>query len=1012
MFALLYLFAATASAGELSTHDSSATSWAPWQTISFDQVNVDKGLPHATTTALAQDRDGLIWIGTVGGLVRYDGYRAQVFRQSVDATGSIPDNYVRALQAADDNSIIVGTTSGGLARFDPRTNRFTYYDKSPGHGTGSRIFALAPDRAGGFWVAGQEGLSHLLADLRTIERPAAPADAQLPADAPILSVLQDRQGNLWVGSSKGLYLQKSGSTGFRRYHADDSNAAIAFAKDIWAIYQDRAGNIWVGSGADGVAIIDGQGRATVPRLLDGDSSFIQHRTVRAILERPDGRVWIATDGVGVVIFDPQNATATSLHHDSARASSLGGNIVRALLMDRSDGLWVATESGASRYDTYPSMVYSLDATALFGNQATGENVRSIYTDRDGNVWLGFSRGRVAMIDLKHGVTHTLVLEGAQSDQDVRAISQLEDGRIVVGSRGLLAIDPATRQMKPYLVAGLDAKPILAVSPYRGGLLVGTYDGLYRLDKSGRLKVFRHDPGNPHSLADNQVRNIVHMDNGETWIATVNGISILHGDEQTFDNLRNVTGDHSSLPQNYTGSVVTVGSTIWVATYGGLAFTSATPGASGYRFTTMTAKGGQGSDNVASVLADRHGRLWSATTSGLEVFDPATRQTLTVGLRDGLGVRFYNQRTAALGPSGELLFGGLGGLTVVEPDRSATATRPTAPLAITAMAVNETPVPFARLPRPGHPLHTGDNTHSLLLRFALLDYTATANIHYSYRLQGFDDDWIAVDAGARPETKYTNLPGGHYELWLRAQIPGLQPRTVETHVPIVIGPRWHERTVTRLGALCLLLAAIYGLVRVRTRYLHRRTDELSRQVSERTAELQAANQRLEQLASTDDLTGLLNRRELMHQLDLEYAACAGGTQPLSVLMLDLDEFKQLNDHFGHLAGDVVLRDMAAVITECSRDTDHVGRYGGEEIMLVLPRTDDATALLIAERICGAVARATYAFGGNLLHSTISIGVATLRHGEQPQALVARADAALYRAKRAGRNTVMFEPAEPA
>src|SRR3546814_17133579 len=73
-----------------------------------------------------------------------------------------------------------------------------------------------------------------------------------------------------------------------------------------------------------------------------------------------------------------------------------------------------------------------------------------------------------------------------------------------------------------------------------------------------------------------------MGNGETWIATVNGISILHGNDQTFDNLRNVTGDHSSLPQNYTGSVVTVGSTIWVATYGGLAFTSATPGPSRYR----------------------------------------------------------------------------------------------------------------------------------------------------------------------------------------------------------------------------------------------------------------------------------------------------------------------------------------------------------------------------------------------------------------------------------------------
>ncbi len=1011
MFALLCcLFVLAMPADGTTAPAPSVTPWEHWQTINFDQVNVDKGLPHATTTALTQDNDGLMWIGTVGGLVRYDGYRTQVFRQSVDAGGGIPDNYVRALQAAADNSIIVGTTSGGLARFDPKTLRFAYYDKSSSHGTGSRIFALAPDAEGGFWVAGQEGLSHLRGDLRTIERLPAPADAQLPAGSPIFSVLQDRQGNVWVGSGTGLYLKKAGDAGFHRYLADDANAAAALARDIWAIYQDRAGHIWVGSGADGVAIIDGQGRATVPHVLDGDSRFIQHRTIRAILERPNGKVWIATDGVGVVIYDPQDGTATSLQHDTARATSLGGNIVRALLMDHSGGLWAATESGASRYDTYPSMVYSLDSTALFGRVATtGGNVRSIHTDRDGNVWLGFSRGRVAMIDLKQRKTHVLVLKGTQTDQDVRAISQLDDGRIVVGSRGLLTIDPATLQMKPYPVAGIGKLPILAVSPWRGGLLVGTYDGLYRLDRNGQLKVFRHDTSDPHSLADNQVRNIVHMDNGETWIATVNGISILHDDGAAFDNLRNVAGDHSSLPQNYTGSVVTVGSTIWVATYGGLAFTSAAPGPTGYRFTTLAARSGQGSDNVASVLADRQGRLWSATTSGLEVFDPTTGQTLTLGLRDGLGVRFYNQRTAALGPSGELMFGGLGGLTVVEPERNAALARPTAPLAITAMAVNETRVPFAALPRPGRALDTGNNTHSLLLRFALLDYTASANIHYSYRLKGFDDNWIAIDAGARPETKYTNLPGGKYELWLRAQIPGLHPRTVETHFPITIGPRWYERTPTRLGAGLLLLALIYSLVRVRTHYLHRRTTELSRQVDERTAELQSANQRLEQLASTDDLTGMLNRRELMRRLEIEHAVATRTSRPLSVLMLDLDEFKLLNDRYGHLAGDVVLRDMATIITGCSRDSDHIGRYGGEEIMLVLPHTDAATARLVAEKICAAVASAAYPFEGNLLHSTISIGVATLQPDEQPQDLVARADAALYRAKRAGRNTVMFESA---
>jgi diguanylate cyclase (GGDEF)-like protein len=125
------------------------------------------------------------------------------------------------------------------------------------------------------------------------------------------------------------------------------------------------------------------------------------------------------------------------------------------------------------------------------------------------------------------------------------------------------------------------------------------------------------------------------------------------------------------------------------------------------------------------------------------------------------------------------------------------------------------------------------------------------------------------------------------------------------------------------------------------------------------------------------------------------------------MLDLDAFKALNDRYGHLAGDDALRGVATIVRECCRSIDHVGRYGGEEIMVILVQADLDTAMPVAERIRTAIAATGIVHGDSTIRLTASIGVATLLPGERPQSFIGRADAALYRAKREGRNRVVAE-----
>jgi diguanylate cyclase (GGDEF)-like protein len=163
-----------------------------------------------------------------------------------------------------------------------------------------------------------------------------------------------------------------------------------------------------------------------------------------------------------------------------------------------------------------------------------------------------------------------------------------------------------------------------------------------------------------------------------------------------------------------------------------------------------------------------------------------------------------------------------------------------------------------------------------------------------------------------------------------------------------------------------------------------------------------NLHLERMSSTDPLTELPNRRVFGQCLEEEVARSRRYALPLSVLMLDVDNFKSYNDSFGHPAGDEVLKTIACLLTQSVREVDCVARLGGEEFGVVMPETDKARALALAERIRATIAGARW----SKRQVTVSIGVVALaRAANSATALVAEADAALYEAKRSGRNRVM-------
>ena len=970
--------------------------WSGWRNPRFQTLDGRAGLPHATTTAIVQSSDGLVWIGTRGGLARYDGQRVKVFRQAAGRRDGLPDNYVRSLLALANGGLLVGTNVGGLVRFDARSNRFVPVFGAAGVGMGARIMAITGDAAGGAYIASDRGVFHYDAASDRVAPFTGPGSAL--ADG-AFAVHRDRDGTLYAGGDTGLFVRRPGMDRFMAVATPDIG-------DVWAITRDAAGRLWVGTGSHGIFVRLRGGRFVQPAALSGASAAIGHRTIRAFAIGDDGVMWAGTDGLGVLRIATKGAFAVRrVWSNPGDPTSLSGDTVRNLMIDRTGRLWAATEVGASHTDPSREAIFTIGPAMLDPRHSLADrNVRGLLVDRRDRIWVGMSNGLIDRIDRAQGEVRHLRLDGNHAGQDVKAFAERADGTILAGGRGVVAIDPDTLAERTLPIAEIGDLPVISLLQIDHRLLIGTYRGLFvHDDRTGRVQRYRHVPDDDRSLANNEVINLVAAPGGGVWIATPGGISRFDPATGRFATYRNDPSDPGSLPQNYTGSIVPVGDTLWVGTYGGVARGRAT--AQGWRFHAITEARGLANDNVAAVQIDHSGRIWAAGASGISVIDPRHETVLTVSRRDGLTADSFSQRVTAITRGGDLLFGGTGGLLVLRPDQLSTA-HPGATPALTISEIEENGRVMSYDPRTATIRSDG---HGIRIAFSLSDYAAPEEIRYRYRLRGFDADWVEIPSASAATAIYTNLPGGSQVLELQARIPGVHPRVVTGTVDLIVAQAWHERWPVRVALALLVILAVIGIVQLRTVVLRRRTHALEELIAQRTQELRAANGRLELLASTDPLTGLANRRTMLAMLERAHAAAlrSGGTYV--VAMLDIDLFKRINDAHGHQVGDAVIEAVAARIAGAVRAVDSVARYGGEEIAILFADTSPQDALAIAERVRAAVGDTPVVANGVEIGVTVSGGVAGAGGDTFPAELLHRADLALYRAKRNGRNRVALHDA---
>lgn len=1010
--------------------------WSQLADITFQHLSQEQGLPNAIATAVAEDGQGFLWVGTLSGLARWDGYRFKVYKSDTQRAGALPDSYVQSLLGDASGRLWVGTSSAGLLRFDPASDRFVPVPVGGPQGLSHvSVRQIADDGAGGLWVVTDGGLDHLDPASGRVDHASAAGGWAAGAGTQVWALLRDRRGQLWIGSAAGL---------FRRPAAGALLQAVPLLPghgvQPQALAQDRAGRIWAGGLHDGVYVLadEGEAPAVVVReagVADGDD-LLANNQITSLLEVQPGEMWVATLGQGIVSVDFEHHDSRRIRHVPAWPVSLADNALRSLYRDRAGLVWAASNRGLSRYDPQQSAVLSrLGASPEVGDALDSRFISSeiswILPMPDGRLWLATHRSGIDILDATGARVAGLRPDPGRPEtalpQDiVLAMTRTADGGVFIATkRGLYRADGDGSRLRRVSWQGRDPTASTWALLADGDTLWvgGQFDGLWRLDlASGHgVRLPLQAPG----LTDQRVMVLARGEGGSLWVGTRNGLNRV--DPARGGVVQYVAAP--AQPHGLTAGFVTTLMTdaqgrLWVGSYGGGIDILPAPGHEAEPMLRLGPAQGLPDGSVNALIQDLQGQVWTSTDDGLAVIDPATLKLRSLRRAEGVVFPTYWTGAVARTERGELLFGGAGGMTVVRPEKLQTWSYRPAVL-VTDVQVGGRPVPAVA--GRAAALDVPADANSLTVEFASTDFSAPERNRYAYKLAGYDADWIPADATRRLAT-YTNLPPGKYQLMLRASNRDGAWAERELGLAVRVLPAWHQTWWARCLALLALALLMFAAVRGRTRLLRHRHQMLEHKVSERTAELQALHRVLEEKSAqlelsslTDPLTGLHNRRFLTEHIEQDLAASlrraqearAAGAQPLDTdsvfLLLDIDAFKRINDRYGHAAGDAVLVQLGARLRGMLRESDYLVRWGGEEFLAVARDTDRVRAEELAERMRAVVAGAPFVLddGGELAVSC-SIGFACMPfeferpQGRSWQQIVKLADHGLYAAKRSGRD----------
>ncbi len=712
------------------------------------------GLPLGTIQALTQSSDRYLWIGTDGGLVRFDGSTFQ----SVHA---VPQKSIFALLAARDGSLWVGTEGAGAYRM-LHGNIESY--GTPQGLTNAFIRSIVQDATGAVWIGTDDGLFRTAGGrFERIDNTAA-----FPAMT-VHSILVTRDGSLWIGGSR---LVRWNHDTAEEWPWNGNTAQTA----IKSMLERSDGSLELGC-VNGLYRITAAGRAThraAVKVAGVDD------TVRALHQTARGALWMATLRHGVLVSE-HGAPAPRPVGQSAV-----GKTALSICEDSDGNLWIGGQAGLAR-------LHSTEIATIPLPAARSSDYGTLFEDRDGTMWFAYS----GLYQYAAGTLRSTHFPGLPA-ASVHTVYRDRTGTMWLGTNGQGIYRIAQDKTHHYTISnGLVNNFIRAVVQGADGTVwIATDGGLSRWasDASGT-------PRMSNVLVNTTARDLLATADGDLWAATRTGVVHLRGSTQLRDGLTERLRDEivSSLCRAVDG-------TLWLGTENDGIFRWKNG-----HVDQFTRQQGLPTDRILKVLVDRSGTLWMSSTNGVASIPLRSFDAVVEGRARSLTVNVFSveeelQSAQIYGsyPSsgltardGHVWFAGVDG-----PIRIPQAARPEGapvPVSIDAVIAN------GRSVSGNGAIRLGPGTSRVEFHYTAILPQSPERIRYRYRLEGFDHNWTEPTTAKTAD--YTNLPAGHYVFHVMAYDMNNPQRIAEAAVEFVEVPHFYR--TDWFISLCALL--VIGMV---------------------------------------------------------------------------------------------------------------------------------------------------------------------------------------------------------
>ena len=994
--------------------------------LRFEHITSENGLAGNSVSSIIQDIRGFLWFGTQDGLNRYDGKTFRLYEHEPFNTDSLQHNLVQTMYYDSDLDIIWIGTYGGLSSFDPKSEKIKHYALSDEQNSKKQfsrvIVSIEKDKNGIMWIGTLSGLVSLdPATGKTSEYVNIEGNTYSLPDNSVRDLLYSSDGKLWAATYKGLAYFEDG----RFYRIKKEKLENYFPSDyIMDIEEVDKGIYLVGSWEGGISLFnENENRVENIKFPDNKIYFIKKDN--------NNHIWTGTWGGGLYYSENVTALLNSeykiIKKDESNKYSLSNNIGYSFLNDSSGLIWIGTNGGGiNKLNPEVNDYRYLYSSLKTNHKLPDERIKSTFIDKKGLLWLGSYSNGIYRYNEKNKsfkrFFHDKNNSRSLSNNFVNKIfSDSSDNIWVATNSGINRFISETGGFEHFYFNGekivkksrdteFKDNPEFDIiysvfEDVKGRLWIGTYlNGVYIWDrKEDKTLHLYPGAGAGFSISDQMIYDIKDDKYGNIWIGTNHGLNVYDINKKEVKTFLYNPEVTEGIPDNVVIRIFKDSSDeMWIGTSGG--------GLSRYDYSTgnffhYTKNNGLFSNSVTGISEDMRGNIVVTTNTGLSIVNRIKNQIYNISYQFGLN-DVSLKGDIIKDKKGDFYISTTGVVYKINTENY--YIRDFEPeVVISDFRVFDGDYRFAEgksIFNPGV-IKLPWNDNSFSFNFVSLDYTSPFNNRYEYILEGFDRGWIS--SGTRNYVNYTNMSPGKYIFRVKGSNSSGKWSSSESSVRIVISPPPYLSLYAYILYAAAVFTIFYAVVMiVRGRESVKRLKEENRLKNK----LIIVNSELDRLVRIDSLTGVYNRLHFKETLENGWHLYKRLDITLSLIMTDIDFFKNYNDTYGHVAGDECLKIFSDIMNEAvSRKTDTVFRYGGEEFIIILLDTGLEGASVVAEKIMEILAERKIRNSGSSVseYLTASIGIVSTDKVEYESSdeMIIDVDKKLYLAKEHGRDTVI-------